>query len=288
MMQTSEANLSCWCGAWRWFVVIESRRFSLLRCKICLTYRIKSPAVASDVDSSGFYTTYYKTRVPDAQSEQPKVVPRSTRFWRVVEAYPALEERKGFVVDVGCGEGELCAELAREGWRNIIGVDVAKSRVARAREQHPHLTFLDRPLQAEDVPPEGADLIIMDNVIEHLPQPAEFLQGLRPLLNPRGRIALITPNMESGHFRLLGRRWTQELAPHVHIYLFTANSLRSLLDQAGFETECTGNFHFAAQFPKFTSLKAFVWRFMQESGAFYGRCIGNGPMVYAIGRPRGD
>ena len=151
------------------------------------------------------------------------------------------------------------------------------------------MQFYDVPLRHTDVAPETFDLIVMDNVLEHLRNPLESIRELRRYLTPRGRLVLITPNMESGHYRLLRRRWTPELAPHAHIYLFTRSALMRLLSDAGFDVPTIGSFHLAGAPISSTlsrlahgDVKGAVWRAMQDAGGMYGRLIGAGPMLYAI------
>jgi hypothetical protein len=168
-------------------------------------------------------------------------------------------------------------------------VDVSATRIARARRRHPRVEFSDRPLAQSGIEASSLDLAILDNVLEHLPQPAEMLDQVRGLLKATGRLVAITPNMESGNFRLLGRRWTPELAPHAHIYLFTAKALDRLLAVTGFRRIAGGTFHLPAS--SLASLlsplargawRETVWRAAQEAGGGYGRLVGAGPMLYVV------
>jgi hypothetical protein len=95
--------------------------------------------------------------------------------------------------------------------------------------------------------------------------------------------------MESGHFRFLQRRWTGMLAPHAHIFLFTAAGLSQLLVRAGFHVSHTGSLHMPVYRPldylkrvASGDVKGAIWRAHQEIGGFYGRAIGSGPMLYAV------
>src|SRR5438309_1846224 len=58
------------------------------------------------------------------------------------------------VLDLGCGDGRLTAELARMG-AQATGVDVARAALDRARSAHPDLDFrlapIDGPLPFDDV-----------------------------------------------------------------------------------------------------------------------------------------
>jgi hypothetical protein len=122
-----------------------------------------------------------------------------------------------------------------------------------------------------------------------------LLEHVHTLLAPTGKLIVITPNMHSGNYRLLGRRWTPELSPHTHIYLFTRDPLTQLLQQTGFAVQRRGNFHLPIGsvhewFGKLRSgaIKHFVWTGMQEAGGIYGRLVGQGPMLYATACPSGS
>jgi SAM-dependent methyltransferase len=168
-------------------------------------------------------------------------------------------------------------------------VEVSRARIERARQRHPGIQFYDCPLEESDIAEESLDLAVMDNVIEHLPDPLEMLRQIRRHLSPNGRCVLMTPNMQSGNFRLLGRRWTPELAPHAHIFLFTEEALNESLRVAGFDVETSGTFHPQCapswEILRSTNLKEAVWRLMQAAGSLYARCIRQGPMLYAVATP---
>jgi SAM-dependent methyltransferase len=287
---TTDPSIACWCGSPSAVEQFRTRTFGLVRCTLCGCYRIDPPPIGHDGDAASFYSHYYerqKTSPPTTQS-----VGRSSRFWEVVRQEPSLEESGERVADVGCGEGDLCHELRAAGWPAVIGLDVSRTRIERARRRYPQGQFYDRPIEETGIAAASLDLIIMDNVVEHLPDPAGTLRTLKQYLKPGGRIVLITPNMQSGHFRLLGRRWTPELAPHAHIYLFTPPSMGTLLSNTGFTADRVGNFHlpaysFSALASRLLSadVKGAVWRAVQELGGVYGRLTGSGPMLYAVARP---
>jgi 2-polyprenyl-3-methyl-5-hydroxy-6-metoxy-1,4-benzoquinol methylase len=268
----------------------RTARFGLLRCAACGTFRIDPPPLEADEDAAAFYTSYYDT--PDGRPPgQPTTGRRRSRFWAVAEAVPKLTEPGRVALDLGCGDGGLCAEWLASGWPRVVGVDASATRLERARCLVSGATFHPAPVEAVPEPPGSVDLVAMDNVIEHLPTPVATLRSVRPLLAPDGRIVVITPNMESGHFRLLGKRWTPELAPHTHVFLFTEASLRQSLLQAGFSVDHSGSFHLPFH-PRRAwqddwrsgRLRGVVWRAMQEAGGVYGRLRGAGPMIYAVGR----
>jgi 2-polyprenyl-3-methyl-5-hydroxy-6-metoxy-1,4-benzoquinol methylase len=284
------AGLACWCLEGTWNVCFRRKTFGLLRCSGCGCYRIDPPAVAAPSGLGNFYTTYYNGR---SQAVTAVPVVRASRFWKVAGRVPALDEPGACALDIGCGEGSLCAELKAAGWHSVAGIDISRSRIARARELRPDIDFYDVPLERTGIAPGTIDLAIMDNVIEHVPDPQAQIERIRPFLHAGSRLVLITPNMESGHFRLLGSRWTPELAPHVHIFLFTKESLTEMARRAGFSIEACGAFHLdpypvrelAGRVFK-GDIKGAIWKAYQETGSLYARCIGAGPMLFVVARPR--
>jgi 2-polyprenyl-3-methyl-5-hydroxy-6-metoxy-1,4-benzoquinol methylase len=70
-------------------------------------------------------------------------------------------------------------------------------------------------------------------VIEHVADTARWLSEVRRVLVPRGRLLLTTPS--HGRLRLLVggiERFSEPLGDHLHLY--TARSLRELLQAFGF------------------------------------------------------
>ena len=286
---TAEPLANCWCGGTMAATPVKTATFRLVRCASCGTYMIDPPPITAPEQSGEFYSAYYAGRAPrDAPAAANA---RLSRFWRVVEQAPELGTPIRTVIDFGSGDGQLCGELAKSGWTNVVGLDLSRTRIEEARRRFPAVRFYDRPIQDTDLTPGMADLCVMDNVIEHLVDPADTLAGLKTYLRSSGTIVVITPNMESGQFRFLGKRWTPELAPHAHIFLFTAASLRRALERAGFVVETVGTFQ-DEPYPLRRwlgriwagDIKGAAWRAHQELGALYARWTGAGPMLYAIAR----
>jgi ubiquinone/menaquinone biosynthesis C-methylase UbiE len=137
------------------------------------------------------------------------------------------------VLDLGCGAGELTAEVAAAG-AVVVGVDVAQAALERARTKCPGLEFrlapFDGPLPLED---NSFELVWASEVIEHVADTARWLSEVRRVLAPGGRLLLTTPS--HGRLRLaLGgvERFSEPLGDHLHLY--TRRSLGRVLEQFGF------------------------------------------------------
>jgi 2-polyprenyl-3-methyl-5-hydroxy-6-metoxy-1,4-benzoquinol methylase len=281
--------LGCWCRKGEWLTEFRTKSFGLLRCSGCGGYRIDPAPLQTPETSEEFYTEYYaRESVSElvASAEQ-----ETSAYWNVVKQVPSLARVGKRVADVGCGDGHLCSQLRAAGWPSVIGVDVSRTRIARAKKRYPDSHLYLGTLDESICEPDSLDLMVMDSVVEHLVNPEEVLAGLHKFLSPEGYFVALTPNMDSGHFAFLGKRWTGMLAPHAHIYLFTPNALRRLLEHAGFSVVTTGSIHAAPYLPSqflkriaSGDVKGAIWRAHQEIGGWYGRLIGQGPMLYAVAR----
>lgn len=140
-------------------------------------------------------------------------------------------DKNAVIIDVGCGMGHFLWYLQNKGYHNIKGIDICdeqlewcKNNVCKNVEKVDDLlTFFLH---------SGAafDLIIMNDLIEHLPkgEMVDILTGARKSLKPGGTLVCRLPNMSNifGIY-LLYNDFTHETG-------FTENSLRQLLHLSGF------------------------------------------------------
>jgi CMP-N,N'-diacetyllegionaminic acid synthase len=96
------------------------------------------------------------------------------------------------VFEAGCGTGETAAALAAAG-ADVLAVDYAGSAIdeARRRHTHPHLRF-----EAGDWKTHGGrwDVVVLQEVIEHLDDPRDALRILAGRLVPGGRLIVTCPS----------------------------------------------------------------------------------------------
>jgi 2-polyprenyl-3-methyl-5-hydroxy-6-metoxy-1,4-benzoquinol methylase len=150
----------------------------------------------------------------------------------------AVDGRAPRVLDVGCGEGQLAAELERAGM-TVVGVDVAAEALRRARERHPGLDLRIVPPQGRWPLTESSfDVVWAGETIEHVIDTAGWLSEVRRVLRSGGTLLLSTP--EHGPLALLGLAlWRAAYDAHFdprgdHLRFFTARTLARLLEDFGF------------------------------------------------------
>ena len=129
-----------------------------------------------------------------------RMVPESAdtfTFWEHVYRYAFASRfvRGKRVLDIACGEGYGAAALQKAGAVQVIGVDVSESVCLHARGKY----GLDaRPGTAEQIPlpNKSVDVVVSFETIEHVPDPACFLDECVRVLAPGGMLIISTPNKE--------------------------------------------------------------------------------------------
>ncbi|MEN8184498.1 MAG: class I SAM-dependent methyltransferase [Myxococcota bacterium] len=108
-------------------------------------------------------------------------------------AYAFAQEwaRDRQVVDLGCGTGYGSAELSDAGAR-MVAVDRVPPDSAHRREG---LGFVRADLSGVPFRAGSFDLVVSFQVLEHLEDPAAYLDDLALLLRPEGTALLTTPNL---------------------------------------------------------------------------------------------
>lgn len=105
------------------------------------------------------------------------------KYW----LYPRLSRRlTGRALDVGCGIGDMLAYRT-----NTVGVDINPHTVAfcKVRGTEAHLmTSNILPFNAMEF-----SSVLMDNVLEHLVEPAPLLAEIRRVLSTKGRLLVGVP-----------------------------------------------------------------------------------------------
>ena len=142
-------------------------------------------------------------------------------------------------LDVGCGAGLLTEPLARLGAK-MTAVDASPEVIAVARE-HAATTGLDIDYRVADVAALHGefDLVTAMEVIEHVAEPAAFVNALAKRLAPGGLLIMSTPNATALSKLMmivvaegLGRipRGTHDFEKFI-----TPERMKALLGQAGFK-----------------------------------------------------
>jgi hypothetical protein len=234
-MATDEACVACGCaGMEPWISVRRTDRrataphYRLDRCRSCGT---AVTVGRSRGDATGLYRG-------GAYAQPPAVVDRLLEPLRrlgqaaVLRALGPLAPGAR-VIEIGSGDGRLLRQLAEQDC-TVVGLE------PYARHGHAGLEVRDTAVEAFGPPTEGADVIVLWHVLEHLDDPELGLRRAVEALGCRGRIVVSVPNLGSLQARIGGRCWFHLDVPR-HAVHFTRRGLVRLIGRCGLRVTRIGN-----------------------------------------------
>lgn len=210
--------------------------FSVLQCKSC-GQMVTAPRLA-EADLPSLYSQYYPRRNIDfdaLENESALVGKKHARFKRWLAGtdnqghYLAKPGQR--VLDIGCGSCLSLLELRQLGVEPFgVEADPNVAVIAQRYGLNVHIGSIHN----NPFPGQAFDLITLNQVIEHVPDPAALLRVVRDRLAPDGHIVLSFPNVSSWQRRLSGTRWINWHVPY-HQHHFNRRSFVLLARQQGYE-----------------------------------------------------
>ena len=124
-------------------------------------------------------------------------LPLYTRYKMVISALP---ESVNTVVEVGCGDGALSYLIYKKGAKHIIGCDLDKTGIFLAEKQvkdfgvGKKIEFFCKSFKECNFKKHSIDVIILADVIEHIPDSIALLKEIKEAGKPGGYLIMTTPN----------------------------------------------------------------------------------------------
>jgi 2-polyprenyl-3-methyl-5-hydroxy-6-metoxy-1,4-benzoquinol methylase len=134
-------------------------------------------------------------------------------------------KKQGTILDVGCGTGFFLHEMEKAGWQTE-GVEPDEGARAAARQLYnldikPADTFFN-------LEENKFDAITLWHVLEHVHELHEYLEKLKRLLKPDGKLFIAVPNYTSYDACWYNEYWAAYDVPR-HLYHFAPQSMELLL-----------------------------------------------------------
>lgn len=135
-------------------------------------------------------------------------------------------------LDIGCATGKLLEYLRDEKGLSVYGVEVCGESVEYGRENR-NLRIFHGTLQQAGFPGEIFDVVHASHVIEHIGDPAAFMEEIRRILKPGGYAIISTPNIDGFQSKIFNERWRSAIPDHM--VLFSKRTLARLFNHTGFQ-----------------------------------------------------
>jgi 2-polyprenyl-3-methyl-5-hydroxy-6-metoxy-1,4-benzoquinol methylase len=215
---------------WAWLLALPEP-YGVKRCPTC-SLRWLSPRPGA-VGLSILYSAEHYFHGGEGTGYSTFVAERSEHFRGRLREVAGLAGPNARVLDYGAATGEFVA-IAAEMGMDPVGVEF--SEAARREAQAKGVTLL-----APDETVNGPfDVIHMNHVLEHMPDPLAHLRWCRSMLSPGGLVVAEVPAQFDNDLdrikRALGK-WTPEFNAFSlhHTYFFTSRTMSALFKRAGFQ-----------------------------------------------------
>lgn len=233
---------------YRYLKLIEP--YDILRCPRC-GLRWLSPRP----DAEGYRKLYSSDMYFGGKGASPADYRDEARsrvgYWRArVRTAAAMLERNGpafTFFDYGAATGEFVRVALEEG-HVCVGVELSADARAAARA-HNGVSLL-APEQTEEISGMRFDVIHMNHVLEHMPNPLAHLRWCADRLNPQGLLILEVPQQFDNDLDRL-RRWLRAGGKRSHFdayslhhtYFFNPGTMTTLLRKTGFQLKILATFN---------------------------------------------
>jgi SAM-dependent methyltransferase len=137
--------------------------------------------------------------------------------------------KTGNILDVGCANGAFLLSMKQFGNYGLYGLDIKNTGMDFKENA---IDFREGHLEDLDYPYNFFDAIIMDNVLEHVPDPVVFMEKAVAILKPGGYIFGTTPNFRSLDRIVFRQYWGGFHMPR-HLYIFDAGNLIMFMKNMG-------------------------------------------------------
>lgn len=253
------------CGSTDWRVLETAGATRVVRCRCGLVFVTPQPTRARL--EAAYDPEYY--RAWDAQGSA------RDRIWRArLRTLATLSPTPGRLLDVGCGEGSFLRGAARDGW-TVTGTEFSPAGAAIARAAG--VPVFTGELAEAGFPGERFEAVACWHAIEHASDPRRLLGEMYRLLTPGGVLLIATPNLHDRVFRLaytLARRRRPRLYEpderEVHLFIYSARTLRQLAHAAGFTDIRVGFDRGAAAVRSKRALDALAYGWYRLTGIHWG------------------
>ncbi len=209
---------------------------NVLRCPSCTLVWLEP----KQADLQEYYRDEYRrtyTPVPGKQitAEETFAMYRPFMADRIHHVRPHVDSSMR-ALEIGSASGYFLDAL-RPFVREVVGLEFNESHADYAR-QRLGIEMFSVPIEQTGLPKESLDIVFVFHVLEHVPDPVGFLQGLSPYLSSGGKIYIEVPNVDDA---LLSSYEVQGFADFYyrepHLFYFSPTTLRTVTGRAGFVGE---------------------------------------------------
>lgn len=217
----------------------EHQNCDVIDCTTCGFAHVVPLPSAEDLEAL-YAEDFYDSEKPDYLDKA-----RADEEWAALFTRDKLDtfshllgKKERALLDIGSGPGMFLKAAADAGW-TATGVEPSRQAVAHTRDMGLEVVegFFDEAV-AKDL--GTFNVVHLNNMLEHVPDPADLLARAASLVKPGGLLCVTVPNDYNGFQTAVQINEAVDpwwVAPDHHLNYFNFESLARLLSRVGFEEE---------------------------------------------------
>ncbi len=147
----------------------------------------------------------------------------------------ATKKAVGMLLDVGSGTGTFVHTMSVAGW-NVVGLEPDAAARAAALKKYNCDIYPSEELFM--LPASTYDAVTMWHVLEHVHRLDEYVEQLKKLLAPGGKLIVAVPNYTGKDAAAYNEHWAAYDVPR-HLYHFSPKAMRVLMERHGMKVIAT-------------------------------------------------
>jgi len=153
-------------------------------------------------------------------------------YFRAFAILIRVRRLNGFILDSGCGRGEIISVFEKIGWRGI-GSELNIRTASDALKKNIKVITSEKIIEYANANIGSLDLVSSIHNLEHIEDLDSFMETCNLLLKNNGKFVVEVPNFDSYQSKIAGYKWIY-LDVDNHRHHFTKKSLGILLSEYGF------------------------------------------------------
>lgn len=204
--------------------------FSLFKCEACRLYELQ-PQLDNDKLLESYPEEYHGYNYSEVESKIFNFL-QEIRLKKRLDLYRSSVGYGANILDIGCGDGHYLKYFKEKTNWQLSGIEFNPKIAERGIKEG--LQIFIGTFENLNFPDNHFDLIIMNHLLEHVPDPIGLLKKAGEKLKPGGSVIGELPNIASWDYFCFGKFWGGLHVPR-HLFLFTPRSLALAARRAGFD-----------------------------------------------------
>jgi 2-polyprenyl-3-methyl-5-hydroxy-6-metoxy-1,4-benzoquinol methylase len=224
--------------------IIDSKdNFDVIECITCGFKHIiplQTPEQLTKFYKRDFYTSERPNYFKDMKEDYAWWMNTYKNWYALLSNNLKNSKAKKKLLDIGSGPGYFLKCGKDFGW-DVLGIEPSPHACEYARKLGVETIegFFSKSLIEKYLTERKFDVITLTLVLEHVPQPFEFLKEAKKLLKPGGLLMVVSPNDYNLFQDILRKELKFKpwwVVPQHHINYFNTESMKQLLQRTGLKT----------------------------------------------------